>query len=192
MMLRHRTMVHAAAAIAILGGLAACRGDAQKTASAAGTESASPALAPPVVLALGQPVPKFVGTSLAGQPLRVGTAIDSVTLVNVWATWCTSCREEMQDLEAIHREFTPRGVRVVAVSVDAGSETLVRRFVERERLTFPVVHDQAGEFQRRFGVNGVPTTLVITKGGQLAWQQVGGVHGDPSAVRAALESALDR
>jgi peroxiredoxin len=96
----------------------------------------------------------------------------------------------MQDLAAIHRDYTPHGLRVVAVSVDAGSETLVRRFVQRESLPFPVVHDQAGTIQKEYRIVGVPTSYLIGADGRLLWQQVGGIHGNLPKVRVEVEKAL--
>jgi peroxiredoxin len=96
----------------------------------------------------------------------------------------------MQDLAAIHHDYSPRGLRVVAVSVDAGSETLVRRFVQRESLSFPVVHDQVGIIQQQYHVVGVPTSYLVGTDGRVLWQQVGGIHGNLPAVRAEVEKAL--
>ena len=63
-------------------------------------------------LQTGDTVPHYASASLRGDTVRLGGA-EAVTVLNVWATWCTSCREEMSDLEALSREFSPRGVRVV-------------------------------------------------------------------------------
>jgi thiol-disulfide isomerase/thioredoxin len=139
---------------------------------------------------IGNPLPEYRATTLMGQPVALGGPGRPLTLVNVWATWCTSCREEMQDLAAIHRDYAPRGLRVVAVSVDAGSETLVRRFVRGESLSFPVVHDQAGTIQRQYHIVGVPTSYLIGSDGRLLWQQVGGIHGKLPSVRVQVEEAL--
>ena len=166
--------------------LAACgapgRGDAPDGSVASATA------APP--LALDAAVPAYDATTLGGERVRIGGEAAPLTLVNVWATWCTSCREEMADLEALHRELAPRGLRVVAVSIDAGSAARVRRFVERQRLTFPVVHDAAGEIQRRYGVVGVPETYLVTPDGRLRWHHVGGIHGATRDARAAIVAAL--
>jgi len=62
-------------------------------------------------------------------------------LVNVWATWCMPCREEMPDLVRLHREFSERGFRLVLVSAD-----------------FPEDVEAAGEFLRSVGVD-FPTFL---------------------------------
>jgi uncharacterized protein (DUF1684 family)/peroxiredoxin len=139
---------------------------------------------------IGSPLPEYRATTLSGDSVALGGRGGPLTLVNVWATWCTSCREEMQDLAAIHHDYSPRGLRVVAVSVDAGSETLVRRFVQRESLSFPVVHDQVGIIQQQYHVVGVPTSYLIGPDGELRWRQVGGIHGTLPAVRAEVEKAL--
>jgi thiol-disulfide isomerase/thioredoxin len=144
----------------------------------------------PAAVEVGRALSEYRATTLSGTSVQLGGRGGPLTLVNVWATWCTSCREEMQDLAAIDHEYAPRGLRVVAVSVDAGSEKLVRRFVQRESLPFPVVHDQAGAIQKQYHVVGVPTSFLVDADGRLLWQQVGGIHGNLPKVRAELAKAL--
>jgi cytochrome c biogenesis protein CcmG, thiol:disulfide interchange protein DsbE len=139
-------------------------------------------------LTVGDTAPAYAIRTLAGDSVRVGAG--APVLLNVWATWCTSCREEMADLAALERAYAPRGVRVLAVSVDAGDGTRVRRFVEAERLPFAVAHDPAGVVQRTFQAVGVPETYLISGDGRLLWVQRGGLHGAPAAVRATLDSVV--
>jgi len=80
---------------------------------------------------IGRNVSEYRATTLSGTSVQLGGRGGPLTLVNVWATWCTSCREEMQDLATIDHEYASRGLRVVAVSVDAGSETLVTTWADR-------------------------------------------------------------
>jgi cytochrome c biogenesis protein CcmG, thiol:disulfide interchange protein DsbE len=140
-------------------------------------------------LAVGDAVPAYASATLAGDTVRVG-GVGRLTLVNVWATWCTSCREEMADLEAIHRDYASRGLRVVAVSVDAGNGERVRRFVESERLTFTVAHDPGGRVQQLYRVAAVPETYLVSTDGRLLWQLRGGLHGNAARARAAIDRAL--
>jgi thiol-disulfide isomerase/thioredoxin len=168
--------------------VAAC-GKSSSPAVANKADSAAP-LVNDTPITLGGAVPVYRATTLAGPSVELGGSAGPLTLVNVWATWCTSCREEMQDLAAIHRDFLARGLRVVAVSVDAGSEALVRRFVQHEALPFPVVHDQAGRIQQQYHIVGVPTSYLIAADGRLLWQRVGGIHGDLPTVRVEIEKAL--
>lgn len=167
--------------------VSAC-GQSSERASAGDVES----MASNAGVGIGDPLPDYRATTLSGQAVALGGRGGPLTLVNVWATWCTSCREEMQDLAAIYRDYAPRGLRVVAVSVDAGSETLVRRFVQRESLAFPVVHDQAGAIQKQYHIVGVPTSYLIGPDGRVLWQQVGGIHGNLPKVRVEVEKALRR
>ena len=139
-------------------------------------------------LRVGDPAPAYAARTLAGDSVRVGAG--APVLLNVWATWCTSCREEMADLAALERAYAPRGVRVLAVSVDKGDGTRVRRFVDAERLPFAVAHDPTGVVQRAFQAVGVPETYLISGDGRLLWVQRGGLHGAPAAVRATLDSAV--
>jgi thiol-disulfide isomerase/thioredoxin len=141
-------------------------------------------------LTVGDAAPAYAVRTLAGDSVRVGAG--APVLLNVWATWCTSCREEMADLAALEREYAPRGLRVLAVSVDAGDGTRVRRFVDAEKLPFAVAHDPAGDVQRRFQAVGVPETYLVSGDGKLLWVQRGGLHGAPAAVRAALDSVVKR
>ena len=166
----------------------ACGKRSSRTLARTADSASAAASAAPIVI--GGTLPTYRATTLSGPTVELGGAGGSLTLINVWATWCTSCREEMQDLAAIHRDFVPRGLRVVAVSVDAGSEALVRRFVQREALPFPVVHDQAGTIQKQYHIVGVPTSYLIGADGRLLWQQVGGIHGELPKVRAELAKAL--
>jgi thiol-disulfide isomerase/thioredoxin len=140
-------------------------------------------------LVVGDSAPSYAVRTLAGDSVRVGAG--APVLLNVWATWCTSCREEMADLAALQRVYAPHGVRVLAVSVDAGDGTRVRRFVEAEKLPFAVAHDPAGVVQKRFQAVGVPETYLISADGRLLWVQRGGLHGAPAAVRATLDSVVE-
>ena len=113
-----------------------------------------------------------------------------VVLLNVWATWCESCREEMADLAALEKKYAPEHVKVVAVSVDNGDGTRVKRFVASEKLPFAVAHDPAGEVQRKFQAVGVPETYLVSGDGRLLWVRRGGLAGAGPEVEAGLDSAV--
>jgi peroxiredoxin len=137
---------------------------------------------------VGDRAPAYAARTLSGDTVRVGAG--APVLLNVWATWCTSCREEMADLAALSREYAPNGVTVLAVSVDAGDGVRVRRFAESEKLPFVVAHDPGGEVQKAFQAVGVPETYLISGDGRMLWVQRGGLHGAPANVRTTLDSLV--
>lgn len=141
-------------------------------------------------LVVGDRAPAYAVRTLAGDSVRVGAG--TPVLLNVWATWCSSCREEMADLAVIARAYAPRGVTVLAVSVDQGDGTRVKRFVEQEQLPFAVAHDPAGDVQRRFQAVGVPETYLISGDGRMLWVQRGGLHSGLDGARATLDQLMTR
>jgi peroxiredoxin len=100
---------------------------------------------------------------------RVGRLADyagNVVLLNVWATWCLPCREEMPSIERLYREFGPKGLKVVAVSVDdGGAEADIQIFAREYDLTFEILHDPTGKILRDYQMIGVPETFVIDREG---------------------------
>src|SRR5690348_12573432 len=139
-------------------------------------------------LMVGDTKPAYRAVSLGGDTVRVGAG--TPVLLNVWATWCESCKEEMADLAALEKKYAPEHVKVVAVSVDNGDGTRVKRFAESEKLPFIVAHDPAGEVQHKFQAVGVPETYLVSGDGRLLWVRRGGLAGAGPEVEAGLDSAV--
>ncbi|MBI2072221.1 MAG: TlpA family protein disulfide reductase [Gemmatimonadetes bacterium] len=125
-------------------------------------------LAVPDPVSVGFRAPDFQAKRL-DDTTRVARLADydgSVVLLNVWATWCQPCREEMPSIERLFQELGPRGLRVVAVSVDdGGAEADIREFVREFGLTFDVVHDPTGRILQTYQMIGVPETFLIDRSG---------------------------
>jgi len=139
-------------------------------------------------LVVGDSAPAYAAVTLHGDTVRVGAG--TPVLLNVWATWCESCREEMSDLAALEKKYAPEHVKVVAVSVDNGDGTRVKRFADSEKLPFAVAHDPAGEVQKKFQAVGVPETYLISGDGRMLWVRRGGLAGAGPEVEAGLDSAV--
>jgi thiol-disulfide isomerase/thioredoxin len=139
-------------------------------------------------LVVGDTAPAYAAVTLTGDTVRVGAG--TPVLLNVWATWCESCREEMADLAALEKKYAPEHVKVVAVSVDNGDGTRVKRFAESEKLPFAVAHDPAGEVQKKFQAVGVPETYLVSGDGRMLWVRRGGLAGAGPEVEVGLDSAV--
>lgn len=165
-------------------GTSACAGDAsaKADAGAAPQEAFRP-------LDVGDTVPSYKTITLDGKPVQVAPG-EPITLVNIWATWCESCKEEMSDLEQINKDYKAKGVRVLAVSVDQAPTAKVARFIESIETSFLVAHDRQAEIQQLYRATGVPATYLVAADGRLLWKYTGGLHGSAELVRNAIDEAL--
>jgi cytochrome c biogenesis protein CcmG/thiol:disulfide interchange protein DsbE len=96
-----------------------------------------------------------------------------VTLINIWATWCIPCRAEMPAIEKLYRELGPKGLRILAVSIDEGNAADVQSFVQELGLSFEILHDQSGEIQRVYQTTGVPESFLLDKNGVIVKKVIG-------------------
>ena len=97
-----------------------------------------------------------------------------VVLLNIWATWCVPCRTEMPSIQALHDALGPKGLKVVAVSIDQpGTEQQISDFLKELNLTFEVLHDSTGSIQTLYRTTGVPETFVIARDGVIRKKWIG-------------------
>ncbi len=101
-------------------------------------------------------------TTLSGLVADDGRPI----MVNLWATWCTPCLEEMPDLQAMH-ESHGRDVRFLGINV-SDSPTKSARLVTELGITYLQGRDPEGGFTVALGAVGLPVTAFINSGGALA------------------------
>ena len=141
-------------------------------------------------IAVGQDVPQLTVRTLEGDSARVAPG-EPVTLLHVWATWCGPCEKEFPEIEALQKEFGPRGLRILAISVDEGDDDdPVRKFVTAKGATFEIGRDPSGSVRRLYQGIGVPESYLISSDGKLLVRQFGAIPEGAAAMRAAIEKAL--
>lgn len=120
------------------------------------------------------PAPELTLVDLAGNTVSLKDHLGSVVLVNLWATWCPPCKEEMPTLETFYEKYKNDGF--VLLSIDQ-EETLdvVRPFVEEYGLTFPVWLDENYQAQRVFNTMNLPSSYVIDREGIVRLMWIGGI-----------------
>jgi peroxiredoxin len=98
----------------------------------------------------------------------------------------------MPDLQELHDTFSPRGLQVVGVSIDAaGSDEAVRQFLEEYNVTYTILRDPSDRISSVFMAQGVPVTVLIDAGGTVLWRRLGPVSAEDEGLRAALGRALE-
>jgi cytochrome c biogenesis protein CcmG/thiol:disulfide interchange protein DsbE len=135
----------------------------------------------------GAEAPDFEYPSLAGGTVRLSDLEDKVVLVNIWATWCGPCRDEMPSLQRLYDALDDESFEILAVSVDAPEGEQddsgnrggnLADFVNQYGLTFTILHDAAGEIRQTYQTTGVPESFVIAKGGIIYKKWTGGTEWD--------------
>ena len=124
----------------------------------------------PEAVDVGSRAPDFRARTIDGAA-RVKGLSDyrgHLVLLNVWATWCEPCQREMPSIERLYRELGPRGLKVVAVSIDdGGAQADIREFVKEHGLTFDILHDPTGGIMRDYQMIGVPQSFLIGPDGTI-------------------------
>ena len=144
-------------------------------------------------VAPGAPAPDFHAVTL--DPVPVAKTIadyrGQVVLLNIWATWCGPCEWEMPAIETLHRDFAPKGLKVVAVAVDdPGFEQRVRDFVARKQLTFDVLVEGSGKIEQDYEARGIPATYLIGADGVIRKRVAGASDWNSPANRALVAQLL--
>ena len=110
---------------------------------------------------------------LGGGAWHLGEHRGEVVAINLWATWCAPCREEIPLLVRSSHDLAPSGFTVVGVSLDNGArEAKVCEFARQFRISYPLAFPDALS-QMSAGMEGIPTTLLIDRRGRLARTYVG-------------------
>jgi peroxiredoxin len=144
-------------------------------------------------VSIGTRAPDFRATTLdgSGATKTLASYRDSLVLLNIWATWCLPCREEMPSIQALHERYARHGLRVVAVSIDdAGAEAAIRDFAREYGLTFEILHDPTGAIRRAYQTTGVPETFVIGRDGVIQRKQIGHADWNSPANRVLVARLL--
>ena len=139
---------------------------------------------------IGQPMADFTLPDLRGQPVQLAALRGKVVFVNVWATWCPPCVEEMPTIQQLYERLHGRGLEVLAVSLDALGAQVVGPFMQNCRLTFPTLLDTKNLVQRLYHTTGVPESFIVDKRGILVDKVVGPRDWAHPQIIAQLERLL--
>ena len=140
---------------------------------------------------VGAEAPAYAAETLDGERMAISQLRGRPVLLNVWATWCHPCRQEIPALEQLHRTYAPRGLHVVGVSIDQGDQQQgIREFLQEYGASYPIWLDPDGEIQTAYSTMGVPNTFLIGPDGTVLWKHVGPVTADNAELVRLIEKSL--
>jgi thiol-disulfide isomerase/thioredoxin len=114
-----------------------------------------------------------------------------VVLLNIWATWCVPCREEMPALDKLQTELGGKDFEVVAVNIDKGGPDKAKAFLQETGAAHLGLYtDASGKLFAALKAVGMPTTLIVDRNGKEIGRLVGPADwGSPEAKRV-IEAAV--
>ena len=116
-----------------------------------------------------------------------------VVLLNIWATWCVPCREEMPALDRLEAKLGGVDFQVVALSVDRGGMTAVEAFFRSSRMRHLTRYiDESGASMQKLGIVGLPTTLLIDREGREVRRYVGAAQWDKEEFTQLIRKVMAR
>lgn len=118
--------------------------------------------------------PELTLEDLSGKSVSLKDHLGSVVLVNLWATWCPPCREEMPTLQSFYEKYKADGFVLIAINQEETGD-VVELFVKEFSLTFPIWLDIDYQAQRVFNTMNLPSSYVIDRNGRVRLMWIGGI-----------------
>ena len=126
-----------------------------------------------------------------GAPVTLASFKGKVVLLNLWATWCAPCREEMPGLDKLQAELGSDKFQVVALAIDKSGVAGAKKFltdIKAEKLA--VYADPTGKEGTTLRVIGMPTTILIDAEGREVGRLIGPAHWDSPEAKKLIEAQL--
>lgn len=119
-----------------------------------------------------KPAPAITLPDASGARVQLSEFKGKVVLVDFWASWCVSCKTSFPALDSLYKEFQPRGFEVLAVNVDEKRRD-ADAFLSARPNHLRVLFDPKGASAQAFNVQGMPTSFLIDKAGDIRFTHVG-------------------
>lgn len=151
-------------------------------------------------VAPGRAAPDFKAFALDGTPRTLGDYEGKVILLNIWATWCPPCQQEMPSMQRLREAIPDEDFAILAVSIDAppGEKDAFGReggnleiFAREMGLTFRILQDPSGKIQEIYQTTGVPESFVVDRKGVIFKKVAGPTEWDAPVNMQLIQRLLD-
>ena len=95
--------------------------------------------------------------------------------INFWNTWCPPCKAEMPDLNRLYLEYRDKNVEFLFINIASQEKNIsdIPDFLKQKKLQIPVYLDKKAEVAATYGINGIPTTIIISAKGEVIYAASG-------------------
>jgi len=139
------------------------------------------------------PLPDLSFTNAEGRAHTIADFAGRGLVINLWATWCPPCVAEMPALDRLAATLERENIQVLPLSSDRGGREVVQAFYERTGLrTLRIWLDPRGAASRALGARGLPTTVIVDRGGRERARLEGDAAWDAPEFIAAIRRLTGR
>jgi len=122
---------------------------------------------------IGDVAPDFTLEDTKGNQVSLSGLRGKVVLVNFWATWCPPCIEEMPSMERLNEAMADEDFVLLAINTEKNGRSLVPAFLNKTPYNFPILYDDKGDVQKKYGVYKFPESFIIRKDGTVDQKIIG-------------------
>ncbi|MFA6233479.1 MAG: TlpA disulfide reductase family protein [Bacteroidota bacterium] len=127
---------------------------------------------------VGKQAPTFSLKDKDGNTVTLASLKGKIVVLNFWATWCPPCRAEIPAFKSTYEKYKSKGVEIVGVSLDNKGWEVVKPFLEKYKIQYPVVLG-GSEIAKDYGnINSIPTTFIIDRKGKVVDSHIGAMTED--------------
>ncbi len=112
--------------------------------------------------------PTFNEVFLNGKAAKLTDYRGKAVLIHFWATWCPICSLEQDSIEAISKDND-----IITIAMNSGEADKIQSFMTENNLSFPVIIDDDGILSKRYGITGVPTSIIVNPQGIIEYTEIG-------------------
>src|SRR3569833_1200012 len=137
------------------------------------------------------PAPQFTLDSRNGPRISLSQYKGQEVMLNFWASWCGPCRQEMPLLENIYKKYNKMGFTLIGVNVEPDSKE-AEGFLKglQAPVSFPVIYDKDSTVSKAYDVQGMPSTVIIGRKGNIRVLHRGYKPGDENEYLDSIRTLV--
>ena len=135
--------------------------------------------------------PEFSLKSDRNQTVSLKSLKGKVVYVDFWASWCTPCKQSFPWMNEIHKRYSDKGLKVVAINLD-NDRSQAKRFLDEVKADFTIAYDPAGTTAEKYDLQVMPSSYLIDRKGRLVHLHRGFKQGDTKKMEQKISEALKK